>query len=237
MVRRKKRLPRQVDLFERGTWGGRRANSGRKAAPFRQDVPHRVRPRLSDRTPLHVTLRARVRSLRRGQVLTALRQQVKRVREEAGAFRIVHYSLQDNHLHLIVEAKDKRALSSGMLGFASALGRAINKLSRRSGKIWAGRYHARALTSPTAVRNALVYVLRNGLKHGVANGEDSFSSAYAFDGFASRQATPDDVVNDNGHTWLVRRGWRRRGLIRAHERPKAPPVRGIVIWDYISAAA
>jgi REP element-mobilizing transposase RayT len=168
---------------------------------------------------------------------------VKRVRDEAGGFRIVHYSLQDNHLHLIVEAKDKRALSSGMLGFASALARGFNKTRRRHGKVWAQRYHARALRSPTEVRNALLYVLRNGSEHGVkrsawmneavpsesvAGGvepcqgstvEDAFSSAHAFDGFAHKDARADDVVAV-GRTWLITTGWRRRGLIRPHERPK-----------------
>jgi REP element-mobilizing transposase RayT len=215
-ARRKRRLPKQVGLFQRGTWGGARPNCGRKK---RNNVTHDTRPKIAAQNPLHVTLRARVSTLRRGQVLTLLRAQVKRVREEAGAFRVLHYSLQDNHLHLIIEAKDKATLSSGMLGFASALARAFNRLRRTHGKVWAQRYHARALTSPTAVRNALVYVLRNGRKHGVTRGEDDFSSAHAFDGFAGKRAHDDDCIAA-GTTWLVTTGWRRRGLIAAHERPK-----------------
>jgi REP element-mobilizing transposase RayT len=218
-AKRKRRLPRQIGLFQRGTWGGARPNSGRKK---RNNVTHDVRPKLAARNPLHVTLRSLARSLRRGQVLTLLRAQIKRIRNENGPFRILHYSLQDNHLHLIVETQDKAALSSGMLGFASALARAFNKLRRTRGKVWAQRYQARALTSPTAVRNALLYVLRNGAKHDVARGEDEFSSAHAFDGFANKRAQPDDAIAA-GTTWLVTTGWRKRGLIAAHERPKATP--------------
>jgi REP element-mobilizing transposase RayT len=234
--RRRRALPRQIGLFERGTWGGARPHAGRKKAAFRKSVAHVVRPEISARHPLHVTMRSRARTLRRGHVLTALRRQVKRVREAEGGFRILHYSLQDNHLHLLVEADDKATLSSGMIGFASALGRSINKLRRVHGKIWSQRYHARALKSPLEVRRALIYVLRNGSKHGVARGEDRYSSARAFDGFVATRAVGDDCLAE-GQTWLVRVGWRKaHGAIRAHERPKAPPAPGVVIWDYLATA-
>ena len=178
---RKRRLPLQTDLFERGAWGGRRANAGRKRASSHRSTPHVVRPRHAAAHPVHVTLRALERDLRRASVLAALERQVQRVRDANQGFVIAHYSLQDNHLHLIVEARDKRALSRGMLGFASALGRAVNKLRSRCGKFWAHRYHARELTSPLAVRRALVYVLRNARKHGGGGAsEDAFSSAQAF---------------------------------------------------------
>ena len=41
------------------------------------------------------------------------------LRRHASAFgvRIIHYSIQGNHLHLIVEAEDPRALSRAMQGF------------------------------------------------------------------------------------------------------------------------
>ena len=32
-------------------------------------------------------------------------------------FRIVHYSIQNDHLHMLVEADDARALTNGMKSF------------------------------------------------------------------------------------------------------------------------
>jgi len=80
-------------------------------------------------------------------------------------FRIVHYSLQDNHVHLIVEAESTASLASGMRGLAVRVARRMNRLLFRRGSFWADRWHGRALASPREVRNALLYVLQNRRKH------------------------------------------------------------------------
>jgi REP element-mobilizing transposase RayT len=212
-------------------WGGSRPGSGRKRTAFGQNVEHRARPPHRAEIPLHVTVSSLRGNLRTREVLALLRFQVKRVRDEAGDFRIVHYSLRADHIHLIVEAKDERALSSGMLGMLSALARAINKLHGTSGKVWKQRYHVRKLKTPFAVRQALVQVLRNA----ATGGEDSFSSSSTFDGFAGKMPKKDYSVA-SARTPLLRVSWRKHGLIRANERPKSPPKRGVVIWDYLGAS-
>ena len=101
-------------------------------------------------------------------------------------FRVVHFSVQSNHVHLVVEASDKRALAAGMRSVAIRIARYVNQLLTRRGRLWADRWHGRALTSPRAVRNTLVYVLANFRKHtnaAVPPGIDAFSSAVRFDGF------------------------------------------------------
>lgn len=80
-------------------------------------------------------------------------------------FRVVHYSVQQDHLHLLVEADDKRSLSRGLMGLAIRLARAANRAVGRMGKVWDDRFHARALTSPRETRSAIVYVLMNAKKH------------------------------------------------------------------------
>jgi len=67
--------------------------------------------------------------------------------------------VQDDHLHLIVEADDTQVLARGLRGLAIRVARAVNRALNRRGAVWGDRYHARALTSPRAVRNALVYVM------------------------------------------------------------------------------
>lgn len=79
-------------------------------------------------------------------------------------FRIVHFSIQDDHLHLVVEAADG-ALSRGVQGLAIRVARHVNALLKTRGSFWGDRFHAFELTSPRAVRNAIVYVLMNVKKH------------------------------------------------------------------------
>jgi REP element-mobilizing transposase RayT len=140
---------------------------------------------------------------------------------ERGDFRLVHYSLQSNHVHLVVEAVDRSALARGMIAVGSRLARAVNRVFGRTGPVLADRYHARALKTPREVRNALRYVLLNGRRHarrlsGTAL-LDPASSARWFDGWRSdsvdsRQATTGRPVGW-ARTWLLRTGWRLHGLL------------------------
>jgi hypothetical protein len=139
-------------------------------------------------------------------------------------FRIVEYSVQNDHIHLIAEAEDGHALSGGLRGLAIRLARAVNRVLGRRGRVWDDRYHARALTTPRAVRHALVYVLGNFRKHGHAGtGIDPCSSAPWFVGW--RASHPPSGTGPRpvaaARTWLARVGWRRHGLIGTHEHPKS----------------
>src|SRR4029453_1077985 len=80
-------------------------------------------------------------------------------------FRLVHYSLQGNHAHLIVEAQDRDALGRGMKAIGARLARAVNRVARRSGPVVSDRYHARTLATPREVHHALRYVLLNARRH------------------------------------------------------------------------
>ncbi len=163
---------------------------------------------------------------RRGQVWSRRKRATDCVAE---GFDVVHFSLQHDHIHLIVEAVDARALSCGMRRLIIRLANRINAVVRRSrkGKIWADRYHRHDLCGPRAVRNALVYVLQNGRKHGVVDegGIDYFSSAHEHDGWADlRVERPPRGLAPR--TWLLRVGWRRGGgLLRVSESPRRSPLR------------
>jgi REP element-mobilizing transposase RayT len=144
-------------------------------------------------------------------------------------FRLVHFSVQGNHLHLIVEALDKRALSRGMQGLAIRLARRINGALGRSGGMFADRYHARALGTPREVRDVLSYVLLNRQRHGegrrvafVGSNIDPCSSGAAFDGWV-RGFHPEGPstggLTVSPRSWLLAEGWRRRGLIDPGEVP------------------
>ncbi len=202
--------------------GGARRGAGRKprAAHLRQ-TPHRARPLHRKAHPVHVTLRAGVRSLRSQQVARMVLGGLRDSNRDW--FRIVHYSVQENHVHLIIEAEDHESLLSGVRGLMVRLARRVNRLLRRRGRFWADRWHGRDLEGPRQVRNALVYVLQNHRKHAGGAALDPLTSAASFDGFASalpatfRSVGPPCVAS--AETWLLKRGWRMRGPIRLTEAP------------------
>jgi hypothetical protein len=142
-------------------------------------------------------------------------------------FRVVHYSVQSDHVHLVVEGADKTTLALGLRGLLIRVARAVNRALDRDGSVWADRYHARALTTPSEVRQGLVYVLMNFRKHLRHQpwGLDPCSSAPWFDGFRDRArirpppATTDEAPVAASRTWLGNIGWRRHGLIGIYERP------------------
>ena len=212
---------RQLELPSPPTWGGRRAGAGRKPSPGRRCVPHRRRPMHDRRCPVHVTLRARggLPSLRREDVFGAMSRALHAASN--ARFRVLHYSVQSDHVHVLVECDDG-ALRRGVQGLAIRTAKALNRLLARSGKVWGDRYHSRILRTPREVRNALVYVLQNWRKHLQAgNAMDPRSSARWFDGWRvpfSVPAGPPPVRA--ARTWLASVGWRRHGLLDVNEVPR-----------------
>lgn len=212
---RERRRWRQLGLQSVGH-GGRRDGAGRKKG--RRTVARVPRPRLSKHHPVHVTLRIRddAPRLRRVRAWAVLRAAFRRGKDRFG-FRLVQFSVQSNHMHLICEAEDRRALSRGMQGLAIRIARRMNRLAERKGKLFADRYHARILSSPTQVRRALVYVLQNAAHHKpeLTGAVDVYSSAPYFDGWLERSRLR--IVDDGpppvepARTWLLTTGWMRAG--------------------------
>src|SRR6185503_9880054 len=216
-------------------WGGTRRGAGRKPRGERAGVSHAKRPKLCARHPVLVTMRLRsgLQSLRCNDTHRLVRSALE-ASSELERFRVIEYSVQSNHLHLMVEAKDERALSRGMNSLAVKLVRGLNKLWRRCGRVFADRYHARSLETPRAVRIALVYVLQNARKHGawIAERPDPYSSGPSFEGWrdgsggASRDAHSSPAWLLRARTWLLSVGWRRHGLIDLRETPRPTKVSG-----------
>lgn len=149
-----------------------------------------------------------------------------RIAAERFGTRIVHFSVQSNHVHLIVEAQDEGALARAMKGLLVRCARRLNALWGRTGALVDGAYHARALASPREVRNALVYVLQNARKHGIGlAGPDPCSSAASFDGWREPRAADPAFPLPRARTWLLAIGWKRHGPISIRESPSAGSAR------------
>jgi REP element-mobilizing transposase RayT len=232
MARRK-----QLEIRFR-SWGGKRKGAGRKPAGKRLGALHRERPAHSRHHPVHATWRMlpHVWNLRARRCFKVLRSAFTAVAERDGAFRIVQFSVQGNHVHALVEAAGRGALIEGLRGLGVRMSRALNGVMGRRGKVLA-RYDARALKTPREVRHALVYVLQNAKKHALEFGKplsrdwiDPCSSACWFDGWTPAtqgrirsergEPTGPQPVNRPG-TWLLAAGWRRHGLISCSELPRS----------------
>ena len=204
------------------TWGGKRRGAGRAPKGGRPGVPH-VRREAFDGTrhPVEVTLRVapEVGSLRR-EALKAVLLDALSASNRRAWIAVVDFSILSNHLHLIVECADEKALSRGMQGLKIRLAKAINRaLGRRRGTVFPDRYHSRVLDTPTEVRSALLYVVNNFRKHLAERGLglpndwiDPFSSGPWFDGWADPpQEPPDTRPVMSASTPLRAFLWRRAG--------------------------
>jgi putative transposase len=112
-------------------------------------MPHETRAKVDPRYPLQVTIRAApgLPSLRSARVFEALRRAIARA--SVDRFRVIHFSIQQDHGHFIVEGDESRRARGGMHGLAIRLALAVNRaLGRRKGKVVGDRYHVRPLTTP-----------------------------------------------------------------------------------------
>jgi REP element-mobilizing transposase RayT len=231
----------QVEMVFR-THGGKRPGAGRKPNRKHPGERHAARPEHNPRHPVHVTIRVvgSVDGLRRKDIYLALREAtlVSAKRED---FRIVQMCIQRDHVHLLVEADSKRALSNGIRGFSISAARQINKAitarggDRRTGRVIGDRFHARPLTSPRAVRNALAYILLNWRHHGEDLAPhtqtwkvDPFSSGATFSGWKELEAssvfwplrpTYYPLLVFQPRTWLLQNWHRFHALISVREVP------------------
>jgi putative transposase len=201
-------------------------------------VLHRERPKHRPEHPVHVTLRTMCRSLRSPFVFPSLRNAIAAAtRATPASFRIVEFSVQGDHIHLIVEAKDRGALVEGMRGLCIRIARRVNPVLGTGGRFFADRWHGRALENPRAVRNALVDVLGNFRKHRrqAADAVDVYSSAPYFQDFIELAGKtplddnprvvpralkpPDEIPVSRAKSWLLSSGWKRHGKISVSEAP------------------
>ena len=200
-------------------WDGRRKGAGRKKT---RRVRH-ARRMHAKAHPVAVTIRVveGVASLRKDGLGELIGRHFRRVMGRRVDFRVTAFAILSNHIHLIVEADHQPALSRGMQGLLSGMARVINRKLGRKGRLWADRYHAHELTTPTETRNTLRYVLMNRAKHGGPLGIDPLSSATWFDGFVDAVAAPHGSPVAPPRTWLLRTGWRDKGggPLSIHERP------------------
>jgi REP element-mobilizing transposase RayT len=176
-------------------------------------VSRKRRPDFPKRYPLHITLRVRrdVGTLRTDECFAEIQHAFLMGHNRFG-MRMVEFSVQPDHIHLVVEADGKKSLTRGIQGLAIRLARAINRALGRRGKVFADRYHGHILKTPTEVRNAVVYVRQNHAKHLRKRGK--MPHPWDIDGYSSMSGRAVTYMHDYDwsalviaapQTWLLRR--------------------------------
>ncbi len=156
-------LPAPVVVMKYG-WGGARKGAGRKKVSKHQ--AHRMRETFSKRMPVHVTMKVAkdVKGLRGRRMYKAVEAALwAAARNEDGL--LCDFSVQNDHLHLVMDAANNKAMRSAVSGLAIRVAKAINGLCGRKGRVFDDRYHARVLRTPTEVRRVRHYVRDNFRKH------------------------------------------------------------------------
>lgn len=233
LIKKVKNVQLAMNLRVPGGWGGARRGAGRKKTGTRRDPIHGERPAVSRHEPQHIVLRTvdGLPRLRTPALYEAIRGAMTKMLEKPD-FRVVHMSIQHNHLHFVVEADSKDALSHGMRSLAIRCARAINKVLDRTGRVFAFRYHATSVKSPRQMRHVLSYVLNNWRHHHEDERSkrarqalvDPYSSALDFSGWKERFAIPPEYHRlpvARAQTWLMNVGWKRHGPISVYDVPRS----------------
>ena len=216
---------------------------------------------ISARYPIHIVMRVvpaigslrkrlMYQALRYATITVALRAELRA--ETDGAFRIIHISIQRTHVHMLVEADNKLALSRGMQSFQISAAKHLNRAAsvkrikageaRRRGTDFPDRYHQEIIRNPTQARRALAYVLNNWRKHREDEASleartwrvDPFSTGALFTGWRERVGEPflwktpvtyEPLVVYLPSTWLLQKGWLRGGgPFSVHDVPSKRPL-------------
>jgi hypothetical protein len=212
-MRSKRAAPRQQALEFR-TWGGARKGAGRKPSSERRRAAHAAREEIRPHQPVHVSMRMapHVWNLRSQRSFRVIDATIRKARRDP-RFRVVHFTILGNHLHLIVEADGTRVFTRGVRALAIRVARGLNRMMGRKGPVFADRYDAHVLRTPAEVRNAVRYVLGNFESHAARRGEprstrswvDPFSSAAARGPREAQLALFDEVATTPPETWLLRK--------------------------------
>jgi putative transposase len=194
----------QQDLRFPKRWGGARAGAGRpKGSRTSKRIPHTKRPRVSKHRPHHITVRVTrgTWNLRGQRCYPPITQALGALRSSED-FRVVHFSVQHNHIHLIVEADNRRAMSNNMRRLLSRVARELNQVMRASGARFDDRYHEHILKTPNETRNALMYVIGNRAVHLARLGKTPLND---LDPCSS--LVESDLIQPP-KTWLLLKGWK-----------------------------
>jgi putative transposase len=98
-----------------------------------------------------------------------------------------------NHVHLVLEPRsDGRAISSLMRRLSARQGRRVNRLERRTGTIWSGRFKSSVIETDRYLMACLRYVELNPVRAGLVSAPED----YHWSSYGQQAGLCDDVWID-----------------------------------------
>jgi REP element-mobilizing transposase RayT len=173
-------MEKQRDILKDIGHGGRRKGAGR---PCKKDSLHRHKSRedFNPKHPLHINIKLEkgLPTLRAKASFKLVKQAILKARQKG--LRIIHFSVQSNHLHLLIESDGKEKLAQSMQSLCTSLAKSINSRLQRKGKVFKDRYHVHILKTLREVKHAMVYIFQNFAKHTkIPNRFDPYSTLICF---------------------------------------------------------
>ena len=137
-------------------------NAGRRAIHDR-GIRHITREMITKKSCLHLTIKLNKAQIQNKTLLKSLKYAIMRARLQG--LRVIHYSLEHNHVHFYVECESNLQLTRSMKAFGVSFAKKINAYFKTKGRVYKHRLHLRILKSATEVKNVIHYILNNGIKH------------------------------------------------------------------------
>jgi REP element-mobilizing transposase RayT len=133
-------------------------------------IRHTGRPKLKKSASLHLTVKVRKNKadIKNKSILMILKRAIQNARKQG--LKVIHYTLEYDHVHLLIEADNNFVLGKGMQAFGVTMAKAINRAKKLSGSVYKTRYHFRQITGTKELKNVMMYIFKNGLKHGTSKG-------------------------------------------------------------------
>ena len=126
-------------------------------------IRHVKRAEILRPSPLHLTIKLIRADIQNKSILKGLRHAIMRARLQG--LKIIHYSLERDHVHIYAESSDNKILAKAMKALGVSFVKRINRYFNAKGSCYKTRYHLRILRSATEVKNVINYILKNGIKH------------------------------------------------------------------------
>lgn len=195
---RKIRKNTQLSLINR-KGGGRRPKHDK-------GIRHIKRPEIKRLTSLHLTVKILKdkAGIKNKQTLALLKHAILKARKKG--LRIIHFTLEYDHVHLLVEANDNEVLGRGMMVFGVTMAKGINRLKSIKGTVYKHRYHFRKINSPRELKNVLHYIFNNGIKHKTAKSLDNLYNSFRAEVRFHKLFYKDNFILDSDLISLLDRG-------------------------------
>jgi len=136
-----------------------------RPALWDKGIRHTLRPRLKKASSLHLTIKVKKikAEIKNKAVLNLLKRAISNARKQG--LIIIHYTLEYDHINLLIEADNNSTLAKGMQSLGVTLSKGINRLKKLKGAVYKHRYHFRQISSPSELKKVMSYIFNNGLKH------------------------------------------------------------------------